>query len=207
MLKGNLTKQMGDKEIVENRSISFTVNLNEKDLIRFNFWVVYRRWNFPIITASMFLLGCFDVATGVMKGFSHVPGSLIFPFGFLVVFPVFLYLGAKKSFRNRLYQEEKTYQVDFESIKTNSESVQSIHRWEDFKDVRFTSKAIYMFLTTNSALIFPNDSIPASSLPSLKSLICEKVPKKKRNRFLRITAVILIAFLVFTGTISYFTKL
>lgn len=198
---------VGNTELVENKPISFTVKLNEKDLIRFNFSMVYRRWSFAIITAWMALLVGSAITIGILKGFSYVPiASLILPFGFLVVFPIFLYLKAKRSFMNRLFQEEKIYEVDFEGIKVHSESVQAIHKWEDFKSVRFTKNAIYLFLTTNSAYIIPNESISASSLPYLKFLIREKVSEKKRSRPLIITSAILIAFLVFTGTIHFISQ-
>jgi hypothetical protein len=189
--------------VEQGHALSFSIKLQEKDLIKYNFSYLYGRWIFSSITAWIFIVGCFAVARGVIEGFSHVPVlSLVFPFIFVIVIPVSLYMGAKRSFKNRLFQEEKIYHIDFQGIQTKSESIQANYRWEDFKETRLTKKAIYLFLTSNSALLFPKDSIQFASFEALKSLILEKVPKRKRNR-LGLVVIIPITFLVIVGVLRF----
>ena len=151
--------------------MKIVTKLSESDIIRFNFYVFYRKWTIRIISAFMIL----DIFISIL--FPEVikasmPDSLLFPAIFLILLPLMVYLQAKRSFKNnRRLSEQIEYVFNDNNLNITGESFNTTMTWEKIPKVTKTKRWILIWQTKNLANLIPLKDIWDGDVLNLKEIL------------------------------------
>lgn len=151
--------------------MKIVTKLTESDIVRFNFYLLYRKWIFRIITALMvlaiLLLFLFpDVAKASM------PNALIFPVLFLVVLPVSVYIRSKRSFKNNhRLREQIAYVFDDQNLIVTGESFNATMTWDKIFKGTKTKRWVLIWQAGDLTSIIPLGNIPEGDIQTLKEIL------------------------------------
>ena len=151
--------------------MKIVTQLTEGDIIRFNFYILYRKWIIRIITGLMILTLLFIFLFPELAK-PGMPNALIFPFFFLVVLPVMVYIGAKRTFKNNSRMHEQIeYVFDDQNLIINGESFNTTMTWDKIYRVTKTKRWILIWQSRNLANLVPLTDISADDIASLKGIL------------------------------------
>jgi hypothetical protein len=151
--------------------MTIVTKLSESDIIRFNFYVFYRKWFIRIITAVMIL----DILLSLL--FPKVvkasfPDSLLFPVIFLLLLPLMIYVQAKRNFKNnRRVSEQIEYVFEDKNLIIAGESFNSTMTWDKILKVTKTKRWLLVWQTKNMANLIPLKDIWDGDILNLKEIL------------------------------------
>lgn len=192
----------------EPSQVSVEIKLTSQDMVDFNFAVLNRNgalW----VTFMVAIIFAVNVFVGIGQGKSFEDYQF-FVYGllFFVLIPVFTYIAAKRSFENKFAKETRTYHLSPEGIRLKTESSSSFTRWEDIQKVVKTRKAVYLFIASNAAHIFPRRFFTTDEpLKMMEQHAPEKSRKMGRIQAIRFIAVLLLIFMITVVVVQYIMSL
>ncbi|WP_157097870.1 YcxB family protein [Niabella ginsenosidivorans] len=127
-----------------------------------------------IVTGLMILTVLFSLLfPEIVK--PDMPNVFLFPFIFLVVLPVFVYVASKRDFKNnRRMHEQVEYVFDDQNLVINGESFNMTMTWDKIFRVTKTKRWILFWQTRNMASLVPLKDISAGDMLLLKKILNER---------------------------------
>jgi hypothetical protein len=154
--------------------MKITTRLTEGDVIRFNFYLYYRRWVIRIVTAVMIL----DVLIIIFYSDAvrdSMWGSLWFPALFLILLPAMVYVNAMRGFKNnRRLSEQIAYAFTESDLNITGESFTATMSWDKIYKVTKTKRWLLIWHSKNSANIIPLKDIWDGDILYLKEILLKK---------------------------------
>jgi hypothetical protein len=154
--------------------MKIVTKLSENDVIRFNFYLLYRRWTIRIISAFMLL----DILLSILYPKiveASMPESLLFPVLFLLVLPLMTYFQAKRNLKtNKRVSEQIEYVFDDKDLIVTGESFNSIMTWDKIFKVTKTKRWILVWQSKNNANLIPLKDIWDGDILNLKEILSRR---------------------------------
>lgn len=188
-----------------NHSSSVKVQLTSRDMIDFNFSFIRRNgilWVFLLFGIAMGV----NIAVAVQQGKSFSEYQLfVYLLAFIVLFPVLVLVGARRSFENKFMKEMKTYRFSPEGIRMEAESSTANILWQDIRKVVRTKRAVYLFIAQNVAHIIPCRCLDTDEpLRMIEQYASKKSRQRNRMRPIGCIFLMLMIFLVTVGIVQFF---
>ena len=157
---------------------------------------------FILLSGLLFFIG---IIIFITKGPSMKLIILFFPF-FVFIFTLLstVYTGKK----NEEKHGKRTYTIHENGISFISEEIQASYKWSTIVEVLKTKRYVYLFITPNSALIFPTRIFNGEHLTEFMGFIPffnkekEKTNKSTQSQS-RLVILLFFAFLLVVGVISF----
>ncbi|PWW05451.1 YcxB-like protein [Paenibacillus cellulosilyticus] len=188
---------------------AIVVSLKEKDLIAFNLDLLLKRKVVFIPIA----VGIISLIALINQLIHHEPIRDLPQILFILFLDIFivssLFIGSKRAMRNKFVQEEKRYSLTADHLHMESDSMTATIQWQDFTRIVISKRSVCLFTGTNSAHLIPVHSLNENQLAFIRqqSFINEqKQPNKKGSKFLKLTFIYLILFLVVVALLQLFTR-
>lgn len=155
----------------QSQAISFEVQLTQKDLIEYSFYVILRR---PLIVAIfifyLLYLG-YDIVMAICNSTPVLIPLSIFIF-FLFLIPALIYWRGIRSFKNNLYLQEKTsYTIDKKTVSVKGESFNSIYNIDNTNKLKESDGYFYIFVQRYAANIIPKRCLSAQQIEFIRTML------------------------------------
>lgn len=154
----------------QTEKITFDVNLNKNDLIKYSFYVFLHRPVFLIIYA----VWLFWVGRNTVIGFKYydaIPASFWFFIFFLFLFPVLIYWGGVRAYKNNPRLSEKmTYTVDNMVVSIQGDSFNSTYSVDKIYKMKESKSYFYIFTQKHAANIIPKRDLKQTDIDFLNKL-------------------------------------
>ena len=151
--------------------MKIVTRLTESDIIRFNFYVYFRKWITRIIVFFMIL----DIFISLIFPEVFHMRSRDFPtvpLMFLIFLPGIVYLQAKRSFKsNRRISEQIEYAFSDKNLIVTGESFSTTMTWEKILKVTKTKRWIMIWQNKNIANLIPVKDIWGGDILNLKEIL------------------------------------
>jgi hypothetical protein len=190
----------------DKNQVSFYVKLTLDEFMRYNFSLLYSNWIFALFTAYGFILFLLQVAVVITLGFASINFFPIFIILISAFIPIIVYFSAKRNFNNRFIQEEKEYTITENGFFAKSDSINASIKWTDIIKFKKNKKSIYLFVSKNSAFLFPKWAIGESNQAFLEMMIKKHVKVKKQRKLLRFFILYLLIFFAVIGIVHFIAQ-
>lgn len=161
--------------------ISFKTKITLEDFQDFNLSVYKQKWSFKmmqivsILFIFMFLAMVYLSFQSEEKVDWSTFGILMFALIYLFGIPWFLKYNAKKTyFSNAILQEEILFEIDDNTIKTTATSYQSNFDWNQIYKITENDKAIFIYMSKQTANLLPKRDLTSEQLAEIKQIIRSK---------------------------------
>ncbi|HHY72298.1 MAG TPA: YcxB family protein [Bacillus bacterium] len=181
------------------------VELESKDFFWFTLHYLWKKMQQLILMGGLlFFLGIIILITqGPSIGLIIFFGPF---FSFIFILLSTVYSGKQNAEKHG----KRTYTINKNGLSFVSDEIQASYKWSTIVEVLKTKRYVYLFITPNSALIFPTRIFCEEQLTEFMGLITSvnkgKVKRKKSTQpKWQLVIFILFAFLVVVGVISFFS--
>lgn len=140
----------------ENK-IEIDVQLEVLDLLRANYWILFRRFKFFFIFVTVALLSplLYPLLSGTKQS-NGIYWWLIFPIGFIVLPLAITYIGSKRQFSsNESLNQVSHYTFSYEGIEISTATAYAKAKWNNNFEVYETKQNFYMYPQKNIFYIIP----------------------------------------------------
>lgn len=141
-------------------SLEFDVNLNEKDIFRFNMYHTYT--GFHGIASILLAIGSFACAIKTLGTVSTGYTVLYFAFGFILLFymPLSLYTNSKRQvMMSEAFKHALHFTVDEQGITTAQGEQKAELAWNQIYKIVETKYNILVYSTRKHAFVIPQATI------------------------------------------------
>lgn len=181
------------------------IELEPKDFFWFTLYYLWKKMQQLILMGGLlFFLGIIIL---IAQGPSMELIIFFLPF-FIFIFTLLstVYSGEQNAEKHG----KRTYTINKNGLSFVSDEIQASYNWSTIVEVLKTKRYVYLFITPNSALIFPTRIFCEEQLTEFMGLITSinkgKVKRKKSKQPKRhLVIFIFLVFLVVVGVISFFS--
>ncbi|GGI17985.1 YcxB family protein [Gottfriedia solisilvae] len=168
-----------------------SVELEPKDYFWFALHYLKRMYRFILFSIFLFLLGIYTI---IEKGLSLKLIILFLPFIFIILILLSpLYTGK----HNAAKHGKRTYTIHENGLSFISEEIEGSFKWSAIVKVLKTKRYIYLFLSSNSALIFPTRIFSGEQLTVFEGFIPSNSKGKQKSKISTLNKIRLVVFLFF----------
>lgn len=176
----------------QNR-IEADVLLDFKDLLRTNYWSLFRKFR---LTISLFVIIGVVLATSYLflilvsespelsKDFSSVAEIFLFLSAAMIIVLVSVYFSAKRYFAsNKALQEKIHYIFSKDGIVSEAESSSSRFKWDLIREARETAHSFLLFIAHGQMIIIPRRSFASEEdIILMRELLRRELGRKAKMR-------------------------
>ena len=185
-----------------NNQVIIKTKISSRDIFIFQFSYLIRQW-YSWIILYFSLISIVNIITRLVASrLSEVPPMSWFFSFMILIFFLSIFIGSKRSAKNKFILEEKTYTISEEYLFLESESTTQKILWKDFSKYVLTKRFVYLFVANNSAHFIPISELSNEEKQFIIQNVKSKV-KKHKNGCLFAILIFLIIFVVTVGIIQF----